>query len=517
MREIDRRAIDDLEIPGRDLMERAGAAVAAAVEELLPPGRTESSVLLLAGKGNNGGDALVAARLLARKGVRTETFLLSEALELKGDAALNLDRMVREKIPLKELLEDDGLGELGISFSKADLIVDGIFGTGFTGVPRGITAGVMKLVNQTTRAIPALHVVAIDIPSGLDGESGEVKGEAIRADRTVTMGLPKAGMVRREGLNYCGRITVADIGFPSSLIEEISTELEMVTGNELVTLLPPRLCSSHKGDYGHVLVIAGSPGMTGAAALTAWGALKAGAGLVTLGVPEGLNRVLEIKCTEVMTLPLPETSAGTLSPAAAAPIIDFCRKAGIVALGPGLSQNEETGKLVRELVRTCPVPLVIDADGLNLIAEDSSILREAPSSLVLTPHPGEMCRLAGLTKEELFTEREEIARRFAREYNLTLILKGAGTLIAPPSGPLWVNVNGNPGMATGGTGDVLTGLIAGFRAQGLKDLDASRLGVFVHGAAGDKATEKVGEISLIASDLLGEVPVILKELFARNC
>jgi len=281
-------------------------------------------------------------------------------------------------------------------------------------------------------------------------------------------------------------------------------------------LIPPRLQNSHKGSYGHLLILAGSPGMTGAAALSSMAALRAGAGLVTLGIPESLNPILEEKCTEVMTIPLPETSAGTLSPDALPPIFDFCRKIDVVAIGPGLSRNSETGELVKDLIRLCPVPLIIDADGLNLIADDLAVLKAAPSELILTPHPGEICRLTGLTKEELFADREGTARRFARENNLILVLKGAGTLIASPEGPLRINLNGNPGMATGGTGDILTGLIAGFMAQGMKGSAAACLGVYIHGAAGDQASKKVGQISLIASDLIQEIPSVLNKLFVWN-
>lgn len=239
MREIDRRSIEDLGVPGEDLMERAGTAVAAAVKSLLPPAGTEPFVILLAGKGNNGGDALVAGRLLSEKGISTLTFLLAEAPILKGDAALNLDRLARGKFPLEELVDGKGLDILQESLSKAALIVDGIFGTGFKGPARGIAAEVIKLVNQTTRARPVIRVIAIDIPSGLDGETGKVDGGAIRADLTVTMGLPKTGLVRGEGLNYCGRVIVADIGFPPAVIDEVSTNLEVVTGSELSGLIPP--------------------------------------------------------------------------------------------------------------------------------------------------------------------------------------------------------------------------------------------------------------------------------------
>jgi ADP-dependent NAD(P)H-hydrate dehydratase / NAD(P)H-hydrate epimerase len=513
MREIDRRSIEDLGIPGEDLMERAGAAVADLVQSLIFPDLSGPFVILLSGRGNNGGDALVAARLLSEKGIKVLTFLLAEAATLKGDAALNLDRLVRDKSPLQELVDEGGLATLQKLLPMADLIVDGIFGTGFKGPARGIAEEVIKLVNETVLARPSVRVIAIDIPSGLDGGTGKVDGAAIRADQTVTMGLPKTGMVREEGLNYCGRIVVADIGFPPTVIDEVPTGLELVTGSELSGLIPPRPQKSHKGSYGHLLILAGSPGMTGAAALASMAALRAGAGLVTLGIPKSLNPIMEEKCTEVMTLPLPETSTGSLSPDALSPILDFCLKIDVVAIGPGLSRNPGTGELVRELVRSCPVPLIIDADGLNLIAEDLSVLGSASSGLTLTPHPGEACRLTGLTREELFADREGTARRFARENNLILVLKGAGTLIALPEGSLRINLTGNPGLATGGTGDILTGLIAGFMAQGVEAGSAACLGVYVHGAAGDKAAEKVGEISLIASDLLESIPAVLKELF----
>jgi len=511
MRRIDKEAIEEIGIPGRDLMEKAGEGVAAKVRDLLPEEGMHPFVVLIAGKGNNGGDALVAARLLHQEGIKTRTFLLAKEEELKGDAALNLSRLKEAGAPLIELGGDEDLKTLFEYLSQSAVVVDGIFGTGFKGEVRGPAAEVIKAVNET----PA-RLVAVDIPSGLEGESGKVEGEAVRVDWTVTMGLPKTGLVRGKGLDYSGRICVMDIGFPPDLIDEVSSEIEMIDPQELRGLLPPRRPVSHKGDYGHVLVLAGSPGFTGAAALTSVSALRAGAGLVTLGVPESLNPILETKCTELMTLPLPETAQGTFSPEAKGKIMEFCARATVVALGPGLSRNEETGGLVKKLVKECPLPMVIDADGLNLLAGDVSVLTAARSPLILTPHPGEMVRLTGMAKEELLKDREKAARDFAEKYNVTLVLKGAGTLIAPPSGPLWINLTGNPGMASGGTGDVLTGLIAGFLGQGLSPLDAARLGVYLHGAAGDRAAKKVGRISLIATDLLAEVPPALKNLFPWN-
>ncbi len=511
MRSLDRKAIREAGIPGRILMENAGTAVAEEVGDILKSLPSSARVVLIAGKGNNGGDALVAARLLHLTGVKTKTYLLAAASDLRGEAAFNWARLEENRVPREIVTGTGRFSHLSSSIASADLLVDGILGTGLKGSVRGLPARVIKLINSS----PA-PAVAVDIPSGLNGETGEASRPTVRAAVTVTMGLPKTGLVRREGMDYCGRVVVADIGFPPKLMEEVPGGLEMISREELVPLFPPRRPLSHKGSYGRVLVLAGSPGFTGAAALSSRAALRAGAGLVTLGVPESLNPVLEEKCTEVMTLPLPETPRRTLSIKALAPILAFCRKATVVALGPGLSQNEETGELVKALVQRCPRPLVIDADGLNLIAGDPAILKQARSPLTLTPHPGEMARLTGMTTKEILADREKAARRFVRRYGVTLVLKGAGTLVASPRGNLRINLTGNPGMATGGTGDVLTGLIGGFQAQGLSPFAAACLGVYVHGSAGDLAAKKVGQISLIASDLLEEVPAVLKELFGWN-
>jgi NAD(P)H-hydrate epimerase len=508
MKEIDRRAIEDFQVPSLDLMERAGSAVAERVKKLLSSSGPEPLVTILAGKGNNGGDALVAARLLREEGISAETFLLAHSADLTGDGAANLARLRAAGGPVREVLSDRDLAALRQSFSRTVVAVDGIFGTGFSGAASGLIASAIELLNSFDG-----WTVAIDIPSGLDGESGAVTGPAVAADWTVTMGAPKTGLIRRNGPDLCGRIEVAEIGLPPALLENLSVDLEMIDRAELSGIMPPRRRSSHKGDFGHLLVLAGSPGFTGAAALCASAALRAGAGLVTVAVPQSLAPIMAGKYTEAMTLALPETPEGTLSVKAREPILEFLKKADAWALGPGLSRNDATGELVRQVITACSLPLVIDADGLNLIARDSKVLRRLRGTAILTPHPGEMGRLIGKGTKDVLDDREGVARDFARSFKLTLVLKGAGTLIASPRGPLLVNPTGNPGMATGGTGDVLTGLIGGFLAQKVSPLDAARLAVFVHGAAGDRAAEKVGQLSLIASDLLAEVPAVLKEIF----
>ncbi len=508
MREIDRRAISGYRIPSLDLMERAGAAVAERVKKLLPASVPKPGVTLLAGKGNNGGDALVAARLLLSAGIAVEPFLLAPAAELGGDAAANLARFRAAGGSVREVLADSDLAELRVALSRSAVAVDGIFGTGFSGEVRGLIASAIEILNSFGGL-----TVAIDIPSGLDGESGAVSGPAVAADWTVTMGFPKTGLVRRSGLDLSGRIEVAEIGIPAAALEGLSADLELIDRSELGGIVPPRRRSAHKGDFGRLLILAGSPGFTGAAALCASAALRAGTGLVTLGIPESLHAVMAAKLTEAMTLPLPETPQGTLSLRARGPILEFLKEADALALGPGLSRHGATGELLRQVLESVSLPLVIDADGLNLVARDPEVLRRLRGPAVLTPHPGEMGRLTGKGTREVLEDREGTARDFARAYNLTLVLKGAGTLIASPRGPLLVNPTGNPGMATGGTGDVLAGLIGGLLAQKISALDASRLAVFVHGAAGDRAAERVGQISLTASDLLAEVPAAFREIF----
>ncbi len=516
MRNLDREAIEGCGIAGWILMERAGAAVAAAARELLRSGVPDPLVVILAGKGNNGGDGLVASRLISAEGIRTRTFLLARGRDLSGDAALNRIRLFRARRAPIELTEEKELPDLEAALARADLIVDGIFGTGFSGPARGLPARVITLVNRAAARFPATRVLAIDIPSGLDGESGRTEGEAIRADRTVTMGLVKTGMVRGKGLDLCGRITVADLGFPAELVAGVESDREVIVPDELTSLLVRRPASAHKGIYGRLLIVAGSPGMTGAAVLAARAALVAGTGLVTVGVPRSLSPVLEAMVAEAMTLPLPETAEGTLSEEALDPVLEFCRRADALALGPGLSRHRRTGRLVRSLARKCPVPLVIDADGLNLLSGRLRVLRKSRSPLILTPHPGEMARLAGSEEAGSSADRAEAARRFARKHGLTLVLKGAGTAIAAPAGPVWINLTGNPGMATGGSGDLLTGLIGGFLSQGLSGPDAARLGVFVHGAAGDRAAARRGMISLTPTDLLEEFPAVFTRIFPWN-
>ncbi|MDP8248183.1 MAG: NAD(P)H-hydrate dehydratase [Candidatus Tritonobacter lacicola] len=511
MRGLDEAAVRECGISSLDLMEKAGRVVARVVRSIIRDGGLKSGVLLLAGSGNNGGDAFVAARHLLATGVRARVILLADPTKVKGDARENLERLRRESPGALSVARTIGeLMECASGLDDVDVIVDGVLGTGLKGDVRGHYAEAIFFMNGSNRKI-----VSIDIPSGLDGDSGEVHGVCVDAIATVTMGLPKLGLVVGEGPDHAGRVHVADIGIPGELVEDVSSDRELLVADDLYSLFVHRRRVSHKGNFGHVLIIAGSVGMTGAAALAAMGALRAGAGLVTVGIPSGLNDILEVKLTEAMTVPLPQTDEVTLSLEAAGRIKSVEAKFDSVVLGPGLSTHPETVRLVKELALSLVVPKVIDADGLNAFAGDEAALSKIRGPAVLTPHPGEMGRLIRKGVAGVQGDRVGAAVDLAGRFGDTVVLKGAATVIANPA-EVFINSTGNPGMASGGMGDVLAGMIGTYLAQGMNTLDAAKSGVFIHGAAGDLAALQIGEAGLIASDLLDRIPLVARRLHARD-
>lgn len=505
MREIDRQAIEVIGIPGVVLMENAGRAVAEAIKKLLE-GVGCPRVCIFAGKGNNGGDGFVVARHLANSGIRVKVFLLGDIGQVQGDARTCMDILRSMGIEVEEL-HADGLPTARVAMSMSDLVVDAIFGTGFKGEMEGYISHVTSTINESGRL-----VVAIDVPSGLDSSTGRVSAGCIKATHTVTFCLPKVGLLLYPGAAHVGELVVADIGLPRALLENEGSKLNLATADTVRRWIPVRDADSHKGTYGRALVVAGSPNMAGAAALASTAALKAGAGLVTLGVPQNLHSIMNSKLTEVMTRGLPETESGSIS-LQAQPLLDgICRGSAALAIGPGLSTHSETTQLVRNMVMTTSIPTVVDADGINAIAQDPGTLKAAKAPIVLTPHPGEMARLAGLTTQEVNDDRLDVALRAAAQWGKICVLKGARTIIADPQGTAYINATGNPGMATAGSGDVLTGIIVGFLAQGMGPLEAAVLGVYVHGLAGDMASAKVGQIGVTATDILDSVPEALHGL-----
>lgn len=506
MREIDRRAIEEYAIPSLVLMENAGRSVADAVERLLG-GVKGKKVVILCGKGNNGGDGFVAARHLLQRGAVLRVFLACAPEEVRGDAQVNLTIWRRLEQECFQLTGSGSLQLLKLALMQADAVVDALYGTGFRGKATGQAEKAIEAVNAVGKP-----VVAVDLPSGLEADTGQVHGPCIRATVTVTFGLPKIGLVLEPGAQYCGKLVVADISLPRALTDGEGPGRYLLTPELVSSWLAPRPATAHKGNFGHVLVVGGSRGMIGAACLAAQAALRAGAGLVTLAVPRGLQDVAASKLTEAMTVGLPETPEGTLSREAFSAVMELLPRKSVLALGPGLSQHPETVGLVRELVRSVSCPLVLDADGLNAFAGMGSLLAERMAPLIVTPHPGEMGRLTGKSVAEIEADRPGHAEQYAREWRAVVVLKGARTVVASPEGYLGINTTGNPGMATGGSGDVLTGVIAAMVAQGLEPFRAAAAAVYLHGRAGDLAAGETGEMGLVAGDILRFLPVACREI-----
>lgn len=498
MREMDRRTIEDWGMPGVVLMENAGRAIADLCDRLLQemaPGRT----VVVAGKGNNGGDGFVVARWLHWAGHEVEVLLLAEGDELSGDAATNYRFAKRMGVAIREQATRAVMDE---RLAGARLIVDGVLGTGVSGEVRGSAREAIEAMNAADAP-----VVAVDIPTGVDGDSGAILGDAVWAAYTVTMAVPKIGLYQYPGRERCGEIMVAPIGMPRELTEAEELRTNLTQESDAAWMLPGRSPDMHKGDAGRLLVIAGSVGMTGAAAMTALAATRSGAGLVYVACPESLNDVLETKCTEVLTRPMPETDARSLALAAEERLVEFADGMDAVVLGPGLSQDDESAELARRLAMRLELPMVIDADGLNAFAGRAEQLRERPAPTVITPHPGEFARLTERSIGEVQADRLSAARDLARRAEVIVLLKGAGTVIAAPDGEAWVNPTGNAGLASGGTGDVLSGMIGAFLAGGSTALQAAVAGAFYHGRAAEIAAGP-GERGLVAPMLLEVLPGI---------
>jgi NAD(P)H-hydrate epimerase len=509
MRAADFYTIQEIGLPGAVLMEEAGRQVAELCLRLLKERPGRGRVFVWAGKGNNGGDGLVAARRLGLAGYHVEVFLVAEDPgTLSSETRRNLEVLRRLGIPVNQAWSAAEISAAEIVGASGDLQVDALLGTGSRGPVSGPLAAAIAAINRG-----GVPVVAVDLPSGLNADTGEVLGPAVRAGYTVTFGRPKVGLLTYPGAELVGQLYVADIGIPAEAYPEDAPAAFLLEAGEVAARLPAWKPTTHKGERGRVFVVGGSPGLTGAVCLAGEAALRAGAGLVTVGVPEGVHDIFEVKLTEVMTAPLPETEDGTLAASAAGAVLERAAQADALAVGPGLGRGEELASLLAELVRESPVPLVIDADGLNALVGHMEVLGEAAAPIILTPHPGELARLTGSTPAEVQAHRLPLARDVAREWNAVVVLKGARTVIAAPDGTCYINPTGNPGLATGGTGDVLTGVIAAFLAQGLDAVQAAAAGVFLHGLAGDLAAKSSGgERGFVAGDVIHALPSALSAL-----
>jgi len=500
----DRAAIEDWGIPGLVLMENAALGVVDAITERY---EDAESIVVFCGPGNNGGDGLAVARHLSLRGYRARLVLVGWGANSSADAELQERLCRRQGIPALELEGLEDLERLGPGDLDADLWVDALFGTGLSRPLDGLFAGVASLLAATSRP-----VVAVDLPSGLDASTGALIGPTARADLTVTFAAPKWAHIFRPAADACGTVVVTDLGVPRAVLEEAPGFLHLLIAEELAAFLMQPEPEAHKGVFGHCLLVAGSPGKSGAAVLAARAAVSSGAGLVTVGVPAPLLAAVDSGSVESMSLALSADRSGCLTVDAAEEVLEAAAGKQVLALGPGLGTSGTTVTAVLQIVGACELPLVLDADGLNAIADAPEILRRRTAPTVITPHPGEAARLFGCSAAEIQASRVEFSRRAAAESGVVLVLKGHQSLIATPEGEVFVNSSGNPGMASGGTGDVLTGMIAALLAQQYDPVVAACLGVFLHGLAGDLAAEDAGQEGLRAGDLLGAVPAAFRLL-----
>jgi hydroxyethylthiazole kinase-like uncharacterized protein yjeF len=504
MREIDRKTIEEIGIPGPVLMENAGLRVVRAIRKRFPDVRKESFAIV-AGKGNNGGDGLVVARHLLNLGASPQVFLLAARNEVKGDAALNLG--IAEKIGLEiiEVPTLDAWSTQRRELMRATVVIDALFGTGLLSPLEGLYARAVEDINKT-RAFK----VAVDLPSGLSSDTFRIVGPSVQADLTVALAAPKIAHVFPPAADRVGQLVVAGISVPDFLFEDPGLTLDLVEKKDVAIYFRKRKRDTHKGTYGSLLVAAGSWGKTGAAALAGKAALKMGAGLVTVATAASALPAIAKTMDELMTEPLPETRERTIAAAAVPRLLGLLKGKNALLIGPGLSTHPDTAEFVLSLLSKVKLPVVIDADGLNVLAQRFDVLSALPKPAVLTPHPGEFARLTGLSTADVLERRLELVPEFAKAHGVHLVLKGYRTLVGAPDGRVFVNPTGNPGMATAGSGDVLSGMIAAQVVQEKDTLGAVLSAVYVHGLCGDEAEERNGEKALTASDLIKYLPRALK-------
>jgi len=511
MRAVDRQAIEEFGIPEAALMENAGRAVADAIAaEVDDLGARR--ILIVCGRGNNGGDGLVAARHLLARGARPHVLLLGEVDALRSDLVRAHARALRgwgtsvDERPTAEALASVA------PFDSYDLVVDAIFGTGFRPPARGFEGAAITRIRDAHRA--GVAVVAVDLPSGLDADLGAVEEPAAAARVTVTFAAPKLVHWLAPADARCGRVVVADISIPQALVDDRRHRVDLFDESAARAILPIRRADSHKGTFGHLLIVAGSVGKTGAAILAGRAALRAGAGLVTIATPASCLAMVARGAAELMTEPLPETAAGALAADAAGRVAELMTSRTALAIGPGLSTDPDTVRFVRELLPTVAQPTVVDADGLNAIAGAKPADIAGPP-LILTPHPGEAARLLDRTTAAIGHDRIGSARTIAARFTANVILKGHRSVVADPDGSTTINPTGNPGLASAGTGDVLTGVVGALLAQGLTPNRAARLGAWLHGVAGDRAAARHGRAGLVAGDVVEALPAAIQGVAAR--
>ena len=512
MRETDRLTTERYGVSSIQLMENAGAAIADFLRERFVE-IARRRIVVLCGKGNNGGDGLVVARLLKDSGCAPKVFLFANPSAVEGDAAVNLKRWQQARGELQLVTSQAEWESARPALGEADLIIDALLGTGLRGPVEGLLAAVIENLNaEREKSGGKAQVVAVDMPSGLASDAEDFGGPVVAADFTVTLTAPKLGQLILPRSSRCGVLVVRQIGTPLELLEsDPHLKIHWIEPGEFRPLPLVRDPAANKGTYGHALIVAGSLGKSGAAILAARGTLRAGAGLVTVATPEGVLPIVAAGMPEMMTVPLVATESGTASlrNLDCQRFTEILKGKSVLAIGPGLSMQQETQQFIRTVVGETELPVVLDADGLNAYAGAADHLNQRRTpTIVLTPHPGEMARLLGVTTKDVQARRLDVALEAAARWRAYVILKGFHTILATPTGQAYINTTGNPGMATGGTGDALTGILAGLTAQfGIEEwARVLSLGVYLHGLAGDIAASRVGEAPLIASDLIEAIP-----------
>ncbi len=510
MRAMDVRAVSDYAMKGIQLMENAGRAVADAVfDELAEKDHAPKRVAIICGKGNNGGDGFVCARHLKNAGVEVILYSLARVSDYKGDSSVNVRCWQKMGGTIRGIFTADDLKKAASPLRHAGIVVDALLGTGIEGGAKGLYGDLIEFINTLKG-----RVISIDVPSGLNASTGAEDGPVVRADVTVTMALPKLGFFLPPGPGFTGEVEVADIGMPACILRDEAVRWNLIEEEFVSSMLSPRVGESHKGACGHAVLLGGSTGKSGAPYMAATGAMRSGVGLATIGLPVGLNKIMEAKTTEVMTWPLPETKDGMLGKGAYGEIKKLLKGKSVLVAGPGLGVSEHTKTLLKELLEYSILPMVLDADALNNMAGSLDNIAGASSpDIVLTPHPGEAGRLLGRTAADIQAHRIGSAGEIAKKTGAVVVLKGANTIVASPDGEVYINTTGGPALATAGTGDVLAGMIGGLMGQGLSGLNAAITAVYVHGLCGETASHRLGgQRGLLATDLLSEIPLLLNTL-----
>ncbi len=505
MVEIDRNAIDKIGIPGMVLMETAGRKVVELIQQKYQV--TNKIITVVCGKGNNGGDGFVIARDLHNLGAHVHVYLAGDPEAVKGDAKTNLIALKKLQVEIKSASHKD----FSASLAEADLIVDALLGTGVIGQLKPEIANLVEKMNLT-----GTPIIAVDLPTGMETDTGAIHGACVQAAHTITMGHLKRGLLFSPGREFARNVHVADIGFPKINSQYDDINCFRINREFIKNIFPQRARDAFKNRVGQVFLLAGSPGMTGAACLASEAVLRVGAGLAILGIPKSLNPILEAKLTEVMTLPLLETETGSVSFEAKNQISERLEWAHVLALGPGLTAHPDVRDLVKWLLWTYERTIILDADALNCLQNDSDVVKKSKAELILTPHVGELSRLMKMKTSDITKNPIEVTKQAAKDLNAVIVLKGAPTVIASPDGGVFINSTGNPGMATAGMGDVLTGMISGLSAQSLSPIESAIAGVYLHGFAGDTAAQELGQSALLAGDILKSLPGVLKEFDEKN-